>query len=229
MIGAGIAIRPPTGLAGFPYGIGAPSITTSPTSVARDWYKGPGLYYSDWKPDPLAIRMLAPPASRLPSSVLITNEIGAPAVAKGTSLFIEDELGLASPVTSHLEVTKAGLPGHEDQVPTPWLIAMTTAPGTPVLQFDALQPMPNRLSTMPHYGGCALVVATAWARAALRCPAIRDLSAAASEPMGVGRFLENVWGSFSRTSRRISPDPRTAYRQFCGRGLPAEVVQAMRH
>ena len=227
VIGASIAIRPATGLAGFPYGIGAPSIATSPTSAARDWYSGPGLYYSDWKADPLARRMLAPPASGLPPSVLITNEIGAPAVAIGTSLFIEDELGLASSVTSHLDVTKAGLPGHEDQVPTPWLIAMTTTPGTPVLQFDTLQPAPNGLSPMPHYEGRALAMATAWARAALRCPGIRNLSAAASEPMGVGRFFDNLWGSFSRTSRRISPDPRTAYREFCGRGIPAEVVRAV--
>ena len=229
VIGATFAIRPATGLAAFPYGIAAPSIATSPTSAARDWYSGPGLYYSNWNPDPLARLMHAPPAPWLPRSVLITNEIGAPAVAIGTSLFVEDELGLASPVTSHLEVTKAGLPGHEDQVPTPWLIAMTTSPGTPVRQFDALQPTPNGLSTTPHYEGRALAVATAWARAALRCPGIQDLSAAATKPMGVMRFLDNVWGSFIRTSTRISPDPHTAFREFCGRGIPPDVVRVMRH
>ena len=228
-IAASVAIRPATGLAGFPFGIGAPSIATSPTSIARDWYSGPGLYYSDWKPNPLARRMLAPPAPGLPASVLITNEIGAPAVALGTSLFIEDELGLASPVTSHLVVTRAGLPGHEDQVPTPWLIAMTTAPGTSVIQFNSLQPSINNLSTMPHYEGEALVVATSWARAALRCPGIRNLSVVASEPMGVGRFFDNIWGSFTRTAIRISPDPHSAYREFCGRGLPTEVVRTLQH
>jgi len=72
-------------------------------------------------------------------------------------------------------------------------------------------------------------VETAWARAALQCPAIRDLRGAPSAPLTAATFLSNIYHAISRTTIRIPPDPETAYHSFCGSGTPVQVSEFIGH
>jgi hypothetical protein len=104
--------------------------------------------------------------------------VGIAGYAVGTDFRVLDLLGLADPFTAHLETTgywntlRRG-PGHEKPLPSPWIAARLTAPGT----------TPNRRH-FPDFGSNPLIPVTAgrefqeqvaWARAALQCDEIDDL------------------------------------------------------
>ncbi len=58
----------------------------------------------------------------------------------GPPVRILDLLGLADPLTAHLQLTRRGLfPGHEKPLPTPWIAALVTAPGSSPAQLERLQ------------------------------------------------------------------------------------------
>jgi len=176
------------------------------------------------------VRLLAPTPPGLAVPVVATSQIGTSPYELGTGVQILDLLGLADPLTAHLELDHRGsFTGHEKPLPTPWVQALLTAPGSSTIQLGALQAVrPTSYNTLiPPVTGRALDVQTAWARAALGCPGIRALEFGPARPLTLGSFVSNMIHSVSATTVRIPPDPETAYHRFCGPGVPAAVRAAL--
>ena len=171
-----------------------------------------------------------PTAPGLRTPLVATSQIGTAPYELGTGVQILDLLGLADPLTAHLLLTHRGnFAGHEKPLPTPWVQALLTAPGSSTAQIGALQvARPTSYNTLiPPVSGHALDVQTAWARADLSCPAIHTIEYGPSTPLTFGSFVSNIAHSLSHTTMRIPPDPETAYHQLCGPGVPAAVARVM--
>ena len=151
--------------------------------------------------------------------------VGVAGYGSGTDFRVLDRMGLADPFTAHLETTdywktQPRGPGHEKPLPSPWLAARLTAPGT----------TPNR-DQFPDFGNPLIPVTVGrefqeqvvWARSALKCDEINDLMEAANARMTPRRFARNFLDSLHNTRLRIPPDPEEAYHRFCGPGVPDEV------
>lgn len=229
----GLAVRPPTGVASVPF------LTNQPISGHVNWLKGWGptsrnghllhhralfvqsnaLFY------PTVTRVPAQPAPGLRLPALITNAIGTPAVALGPSLTVFDMYGLANPIGSHLELKSRGLlAGHEKSLPTPWVMAMTTAPGSSARAVKAVLPRPTFFDApeVAASGDGRLDAQVAYARAALACPELKGLLASSSAPLSAGRFLSNVWHAAEWTTMRIPLDPEVAYHRYCSSPASAQ-------
>ena len=179
--------------------------------------------------DPTAppVRLTSPAPAGLRGPVLATSQIGAAPYELGTGVQVLDLLGLADPLTAHLLLAHRGeLSGHEKPLPTPWVQALLTAPASSTTQLGALQAdRPSVYNTLiPAVTGRALDVQTAWARAALACPAIHAVEYGPERTLTVGSFFSNLVHSVSATTIRIPPDPETAYHRYCGPGVPASVA-----
>ncbi len=172
------------------------------------------------------VRLDVSPAAGTHSPTIATSWIGGEPYELGPGVRFLDLLGLADPLTAHLALTHRGaLSGHEKPLPTPWIAALLTAAGTSTGAFDTIQNQrPGMFSQLiPTVTGQQLQIETAWARAALQCPAIHDLEYSPERPLTVGLFFSNIVHSLARTELRIPPDPETAYHQFCGAGTPPQV------
>jgi hypothetical protein len=155
-----------------------------------------------------------------------TNWAGQGPYELGTSVRILDLLGLADPLGGHLQLGRRGaFPGHEKPLPTPWLMALMTAPGSGPAQVAILQQeRPHQYTPLvPEVTGPALRIQTAWARAALGCPTLHGLEFGPDRPLTLGTFVSDLVHAPSRTVLRVPPDPETAYHRFCGPGTPASV------
>ncbi|HEY4928333.1 MAG TPA: hypothetical protein VIH95_04225 [Acidimicrobiales bacterium] len=173
------------------------------------------------------VRLQAPTAPGLRSPVVATAQIGTAPYELGPGVQILDLLGLSDPLTAHLQLTHRGqFTGHEKPLPTPWISALLTAPGSSTVQIGDLQINRPRAYTalIPQLTGRALAIQTAWARAALSCPAIHSIEYGPNRPLTVGSFISNMVHSVSQTTVRIPPDPETAYHRFCGPGVPVPVT-----
>jgi arabinofuranosyltransferase len=189
------------------------------------WYTGSGIYVQFGSPNQTE-RIELPVASGVRRPTVATSEIGTESYELGTSVDILDLLGLADPLTAHLALARRGVfTGHEKPLPTPWIAALLTANGSSTTELDSLQDeRPNSFTpVIPVASGRQLQIETAWARAALQCPAIHDLEYSPSRPLTVGSFISNIFHSFGRTEIRIPPDPESAYHRFCGPGTPLQV------
>lgn len=176
------------------------------------------------------VRLLAPTPAGLVQPVIATSQVGISPYELGPGVQILDLLGLADPLTAHLELTHRGeFTGHEKPLPTPWVQALLATPGSQTAQIGRLQvARPTSYNTLiPPVTGEALAVQTAWAHAALGCPAIHAIEDGPTRPLTVGSFLSNMVHSLGRTTMRIPPDPETAYHRYCGPGVPAVVRRAM--
>jgi arabinofuranosyltransferase len=176
------------------------------------------------------VRLQAPAAPGLRTPVIATAQIGDAPYELGPGVQILDLLGLADPLTAHLQLTHRGqFTGHEKPLPTPWVMALLTAPGSSTVQIGDLQfNRPSAYTALiPQVTGRALAIQTAWARAALSCPAIHSIEYGPNRPLTVGSFISNMVHSMSQTTVRIPPDPETAYHRFCGPGVPAPVTLVM--
>jgi arabinofuranosyltransferase len=188
---------------------------------ARKWYQGPALYQLE---DPFGIdfhKLDVEPAPdvHLPTALLFG--IGLPAYAMGPQLDVLDLYGLADWLTAHLELTRRGFTGHEKSLPIPWAAArVTAATSRPRASEFPLSPV----VLIPTTNGSAFDEQVAWARAALSCPAVRELEQSTTAPLTARRFFANVTHAFANMRLRIPPDPETAYRRFCGPGTPPEVA-----
>lgn len=133
-------------------------------------------------------------------------QIGMVAYATGPDVYIADALSLADPVGSHLRLVKRGRPGHEKLVPSAWVVARFGRPGIPLpVIYDGLFRGPTQLSARD----------VAAARAALRCGDLRDMLAAADDPLTPGRFLENLFDAPRLTTFRVNHHPVAAERAEC--------------
>lgn len=203
---------------------------SNPISAPGDgdtrWYPGLGIYVQFAGPaqtDPIDVT----PAPDIRVRTIASSWIGAGPYQLGTGVNFLDLLGLADPLTAHLALTHRGLiSGHEKPLPTPWIAALLTENGDSTAQLDSLQnERPKDFTPLiPTVSGRQLEIETAWARAAIQCPAIHDLEYSPSRPLTVGTFISNVFHSFARTELRIPPSPEAAYHQFCGPGTPPQVM-----
>jgi arabinofuranosyltransferase len=191
------------------------------SGTLRAWYDGPGFYL---EADPERyVREDLPLASNISLPFGAFYGVGVTGYAMGTNFHVLDLVGLADSFTAHLEPSSAeshALAGHQKPLPPPWLAARVTAPGSQVSAGEFhlyFTPM------IPPTTGVQFDEQVAWARAALKCPAIEQLTAAADAPMNLHRFASNLVHSFSNTRMRIPPDPEAAYHKFCGQGTPPEV------
>lgn len=151
--------------------------------------------------------------------------VGVSGYALPNSFHVLDLHGLADPLTAHFAITPSRIdgprvPGHEKTLPAPWLAAEITRPG---VRLDADDFPKGGNPLIAFTSGHAFDVEVAWARAALRCPAIARITAAADAPMTPRRFFANLVHAFQNTRTRIPPDPKQAYHSFCGPGTPAQV------
>jgi arabinofuranosyltransferase len=181
------------------------------------WWRGDGLYarYELFAPPVL---VPAPLAAGYPPTVTASIVMGLHSYAQPLDFYTYDPFGLANPLAAHLRLTRRGLPGHEKLIPTPWLVAQLTPPGTPVTAFDRppLRQEPGLFGLLtPPTSGSALARQTEFARQALQCEPLSDLVNGPRQPLTWQRISDNVLGSFSRTRLRVPPDPEVAYRTFC--------------
>jgi len=194
----------------------------------HNWYQGPGTYVNFGGVPAQTQHLSLASTSDGHSFVLATSWIGTASFELGTNVRILDLLGLADPLTAHLALSKRGeFAGHEKPLPVPWIAALLSPDGSSAQQLAALQhERPTGFTPLiPSVSGRQLQIETAWARAALTCPAIHDLEYSTSRPLTFGSFISNVYHSFARTEIRIPPQPETAYHRFCGPGIPPQVRQ----
>ncbi len=198
--------RHPVTLADFGWG---------PGGHARDWFTGPGVYFSQQK-----LPVPPPPGQSRP--IVISYGIGLTGYGLGPKVDIVDILGLAQPLASHLELQRRGYTGHEKDLPAPWLAALTTAPGSPVT--ESMFPLPPPIGPPGHKArivrqddpaGQSFAARVAIARRVLVCPAVRRFVATYEAPLTAGRFWSNLTGSIGTTRFRLPPEPRTAERELC--------------
>jgi arabinofuranosyltransferase len=243
---APIAVIPATrryvaGLALAPWTIAAVFVLHAPAHrVGQDFVlPTPGrVTTSDfgWGPSTNATRQLTGPTLHIQESVVRITEvtapllpavhppaaallaIGATSYAGGNSLYVLDMLGLADPLTARLKTplytTLLPLPGHEKLLPRPWIIARLFAPDAQVSQ-SAL-PSGSVFALIPSTTGVAFDNEVLWARAALQCPALRQLNRDTTAHLSFTRFLGNIVDAFANTRLRVPPDPETAYHKLCG-------------
>ena len=241
----GVAVRPLFDWASIPYATLSPlydsSVSPATWNVGGLHLNGPGSRLFATAPfTSVSAEIDVRPARSLSVPATIASGIGAVSVAFGDKLDIIDVYGLANPFGGHLRLehgpAQTGfyvLPGHEKLLPVPWLIAMTSAPGTPV---EAYSPAIRGVYVVafkfddPFATAArrrALTVQVAWARATLSCPPVQRFLASYSAPLSLSRFAANVVDSFSNTSLRFDQDPEVAYHQSCGGGVPPAVRTAL--
>lgn len=202
-----------------------------PTAEDRTAFlrSGPAVYVQLAGPTTVK-RIAATPSSDIRQPVLATFWIGPEPYALGPDVQTFDLLGLADPLTSHLRLARRGeIAGHEKPLPTPWIAAVLNANGATTAQLDRLQKFRPQGFTplIPTSSGKALRVQTAWARAALECPAIKDLRQSSTNALTVRTFVSNIVHVYSRTTLRIPPEPQAAYHRFCGPGTPPQVREVL--
>jgi len=189
------------------------------------WYTGPGVYVEvrlfEFRRSEIEVR------EDLDLPVGMFGAVGLVSYALGPDFYTLDSLGLANTLAAHLELRPPvepsvvpPLPGHEKPLPTPWVAALVTAPGS--------NPDPSQFPSMGTrllgpLSGDEFYEKVAWARAALQCDEIDRILDAASAPLTAKRFAYNLVHSVDNTRLRIPADPEEAYHRFCGPGVPDEV------
>ena len=218
-------LRPPSTLFPFDDVDGNGTVTAAefgffPGSPATEWLTEDAIYLRSVFANPVQ-RLDAQPADGVPLPTVAQGAIGLAGYYFGPELTFFDLNGLATPLASHLELTRRGHPGHEKSLPTPWVAAALTAPGTPPEKFDTFQAERAEASLIyppliPITTGAQLGAETEWARQALRCDTLAEFMAAPTRPLTIATAWSNFTGACERTRLRIPPDPEQAYREFCG-------------
>jgi arabinofuranosyltransferase len=174
-------------------------------------FEAGGVYYQTEKlpADPVDGRRLE----------VATYGVGILGYAVGPDTYVLDLLGLGDPFTSHLELPRRGLIGHEKPLPPPWIAARLTKPGADLTADDF--PFPFAFGTGPiDDPRDSFEQRERVARAALHCPDLRDFLESYDAPLTPGRFVGNLIDAIPNTRFRIPPEPADAYEKFCGRAPP---------
>jgi arabinofuranosyltransferase len=231
-----LAFRPPEGgrsasfteIILFPRATGEVTVDDFDLSPRQHWYSGRFFYVSPSGSSSDYRRLDAPLKADVAVPAVALYSVGLRSYALGPDFNVIDVFGLADPLGSHFISTPPLIflqrrPGHEKPMPSVWFAARVTPAGTETGPDE----LPNFSSPLiPVTHGKEFHTQVAWARAALRCPEIRGLMAAADGPLTAGRFFDNFLSSFSRTRIRIPADPKDAYHRFCGPGIPSELREA---
>jgi arabinofuranosyltransferase len=137
---------------------------------------------------PLLARVPVP--GRDPDELAATlGSIGIPAYTAGHEVFVVDLAGLAEPLAARTSIVPGRAAGHRKQVDRAWYEARFAADPT---------------------GAKARA-----ARRALQCAPLSDLLRAIDEPLTPGRFVSNLWNSFSFTRLHIPANPIEAEQELC--------------
>jgi arabinofuranosyltransferase len=148
-----------------------------------------------------------------------TYGVGIVGYAVGPDTYVLDLLGLGDPFTSHLDLERRGLIGHEKPLPPPWIAARLTNPGASLTAEDF--PFPFAFGTGPiDDPRDSFEHRERVARAALKCPGLRDFLESYDAPLTPGRFIGNLIDAVPNTRFRIPPEPADAYEKFCDRVPP---------
>jgi arabinofuranosyltransferase len=178
----------------------------SDSGPARARFTGNGAFF-----DRQRLPYDPPPGRR---TIVAQYGTGVVSYALGPDVYVLDMLGLSDPFTSHLEIHRRVLPGHEKPLPAPWAAARTTASSSAVREEDfpflVIGSFP-----LGDPGTQTFAERVDLARATLKCSELRDFFATYSKPLTPGRFLDNLLHAFGNTGMRIPPEPRDAMRQFC--------------
>jgi len=184
---------------------------------SRRWYSGPGFYRQVSLLWYERVDVVLEPEVALPLAAL--TGVGIPSYAMGPDFHVLDVFGLADPLTAHLEIDRTmRSAGHEKPLPAPWIAARFTPPSTRP-GADDFPIFFNPL--IPATSGRAFDEQVTWARAALNCAPIVEITRAATAPLTARRFLDNFLRSFANARVRIPPDPQQAYSRLCGRSYGA--------
>ncbi|HEY1625187.1 MAG TPA: hypothetical protein VGG16_15450 [Streptosporangiaceae bacterium] len=149
--------------------------------------------------------LVAPLSYHVPVSMAVTTDLlGMTGAGSPLNALVVDNMGLAYPLASHLDLRKHARARHEKTVPLVWEIAdYTPAWFTPTQTPTGLPP--DTLSA-------AQVKA---ARTALRCGELAGFQTAVRAPLTWHRFVSNVFRSFSYTLLQVPSDPVAAEKEFC--------------
>jgi arabinofuranosyltransferase len=194
-----------------------------PHSPLRAPFESPTVYVADtthgFNVNYVQVHGALKPGLRLP--LIVMGAIGLRGYALGPRVSVLDLNGLADAFTGHLALVRRGQTGHEKVLPAAWVAARVTADGSqPRAQDFPLEPS----VTTPPASDLSFLSQVAWARIALRCPAIADLQRSTERPLTVGAFVSNIIHSFDHTSLRIPSNPQQAAERFC----PADRLAAER-
>jgi arabinofuranosyltransferase len=193
-----------------------------PGGPNRTWFTGAGVYASQGPPLPVR-----PPAGHA-RPIVIAPGIGIISYALGPNVDVFDVLGLAEPIASHEKLRRRGYVGHEKLLPAPWVVALTTAPGStpPESDFIVAPPPLNfgfrvvRIVRQDDPRGRPFAERVATARVVLECPRMKRFLAAFDAPMSLHRFVDNISGSVGRTTLEIPPEPADAAKKLCPAARP---------
>jgi arabinofuranosyltransferase len=143
-------------------------------------------------------------------TTLVTQASGISGYRAGPDVLVQEVNSLGDPVGSRMTTTPNSHPGHRKRETWPWILALTTRPGTEdgldvsVLENGDFPSPPLRTGEV------------AAARHALRCGALASLREATRDPLDAGRFWSNLTGAIGRTRLVVPRDPIAAERRFCG-------------
>lgn len=177
-----------------------------PGGSERPPVDGTGVYY-------LKERLPGSPSAHDPA--LATYGVGVPSYALGTKTYVLDLFGLGDPFTSHLALDRRSTVAHEKPLPRPWIVARLLEPGTPVTLADLPLPPLFFTRSLDQPSGVPFTRRVADARRALQCERLDEFFATYREPLGIGRFLDNLGAAFEDYGFRIPPEPRDALRELC--------------
>jgi arabinofuranosyltransferase len=139
---------------------------------------------------------------------LFVGNAGFYGVGVGLDVPVVDFFGLSDPIGAHMAPPQPGRPGHEKQIPLPYLLAMYGSGDPTRMPVQDVQ-------VRPGYPVPTTEDVEA-ARAALQCGAVAELLAATSDELTPSRFWHNLTGAVERTSMRIDYDPQEQQRRTCG-------------
>ncbi|MGQ0803306.1 MAG: hypothetical protein ACT4PI_05525 [Actinomycetota bacterium] len=198
-------------VAGF--GTGEQKVTLAdfgwqPGGPQRAWFDGTGVYYTTTKLDAETVDGRR--------AEVASYGLGVIGYSLGPDVYVLDLLGLGDPFTSHLELSRRGLIGHEKPLPAPWIVARLTSPGTDLTEVDF--PFPTRFGARPldDPDGVPFADRVERARETLVCAELERFLDSYTQSLTPGRFLSNVFRAPGYTALRIPPEPDDAYRELCG-------------
>ena len=143
-------------------------------------------------------------------TTLVTPASGISGYRAGPEVLVQEVNSLGDPVGSRMPPTPFSHPGHRKREEWPWILALTTRPGSE----DGLDVRTLEKTDFPAPELKPGEVAAA--RHALRCGALAELRDATRDPLTASRFWSNLTGAIGRSRLEVPRDPFAAERKFCG-------------
>ncbi len=144
-------------------------------------------------PDPTTYALRDDVAEHGIAMAVMRTAMGIRGNVLGPRIHLVDHVGLADPFAARLKLEDRGRPGHEKNLPNPWMVARFSPPN---------KGEDHRISA---------------ARRALNCGPMQTLRRATRAPLTVGRFLKNIGLALPLHAFRFPQDPLEAEAVVCDR------------